>query len=193
MESRRARKAARPAIHAMREGEKAFKIGRVVQMTKFWTVRQEELIREYGHLGAEAVAQAIEAECGVKRTVRAVQQHAHVIHASLRVKPVCPECGVIGLPLNYQSGLCPRCNTMMRLQEELAYNEILLRERIEAVGSDLFAEAVRLYNSKRQENARLCKKFGLPTRRQRKKGVDCCLCPLCSFWPDCMGPICDTG
>lgn len=164
----------------------------VVPMTKFWTVRQEEMIREYGHLGAEAVAQAIEAECGVKRTVRAVQQHAHVIHASLRVKPVCPECGVIGLPLNYQSGLCPKCNTLLRLQEELAYNELLLRERIEAVGSELFDEAVRLYNSKRRENARLCKKFGLPTRRERK-GEDCCLCPSCTHWPECLGPICDTG
>ena len=105
----------------MRGGARVFENERVVQMVKFWTVRQEELIREYGHLGAEAVADATLAECGVRRTVRAVQQHAHVIHASLRVKPTCPECGAVGVPLNYQSGLCPTCHDRMRLAEAIAY------------------------------------------------------------------------
>lgn len=159
----------------------------------YWTTEEEDVLRENAHLGADAVSAALLRECGTRRSARAVQQYASRINVSLRVKEVCPECGTIGLKLNKRTGLCPRCTTMQHLLEEIAYNELLLRERIEAVGVELFADAVRAYNAKRQENSRLCEKFGLPKRRERKKGADCCLCPLCKHWPECLGPICDTG
>ena len=185
MESRRARKAARPAIHAMREGARVFENERVVQMVKFWTVRQEELIREYGHLGAEAVADAIFAECGVRRTVRAVQQHAHVIHASLRVKPTCPECSAIGVPLNYQSGLCPTCNDKMRLAEAIAYNEVLLEEAERACDPELIAGLRREQAALRKKAERLRDEYGLPGKQERKRGLKGCLCPICKHVAGC--------
>jgi len=173
MESRRARKTARPAIHAMpRAGWDVARDGVVVQMTNFWTVRQEEMIREYGHLGAEAVADAIEAECGVRRSVRAIQQHAHVIHASLRIKPVCPECGAIGVVLNYQSGLCPVCNEKLRLAEDVAYIEVLLREAERSNDPETIAGIKRERAALRKKAERLRDEYELPTKFERKRGGD---------------------
>jgi len=169
----------------MREGARVFKNKRVVQMVKFWTVRQEELIREYGHLGAEAVADAIFAECGVRRTVRAVQQHAHVIRASLRVRPPCPECGAIGVPLNYQSGLCPVCNEKLRLAEAIAYNEVLLEEAERACDPELIAGLRREQAALRKRAERLRDEYGLPGKQERKRSHGGCLCPVCKHVAGC--------
>ena len=42
---------------------------------------------------------------------------------SLRVQQVCPECGVVGVRLNRQSGLCPMCTEIMHLNEEISVRE----------------------------------------------------------------------
>ena len=132
-----------------------------------WTTKQDEVIRELGHLGAAAVAAAIERECGVSRSVRAVEVRASRIHASLKVRSVCPECGVVGLRLNRQSGMCPKCTELMHLNEEIAFNEILQREREEAADEEAIAGIRRERDKMRQRNSRMARKYGLKTRRQR--------------------------
>ena len=135
-----------------------------------WTTKQDAIIRELGHLGTEAVSKAIFDECGVRRTARAVEVRASCIHASLKVRQVCPECGVVGLRLNRQSGLCPRCTELMHLNEEIAFNEILQAEREEADDEDAIAGIRRERDKMRQRNSRLARKYGLKTRRERSQG-----------------------
>ena len=133
-----------------------------------WTTKQDSIIRELSYLGAAAVRDAIERECGVSRTVRAVECRASRIHASLAVRPVCPECGVVGLRLNRQSGLCPRCTELMHLSEEIAFNELLEAEREEASDEEAIAGIRRERDKMRQRNSRLCRRYGLKSRRDRR-------------------------
>ena len=133
-----------------------------------WTTRQEEILRERGHLGAEEVCRAILAECGVRRSVHAVQHHASRCHVSLRLQQVCPECGVVGLPLNRRTGLCPACTARQHLEEEIAFNEILEAERLELADAAHLEEARREYDAMRQRNSRLRRKYGLASRRERR-------------------------
>lgn len=135
-----------------------------------WTTREVEIMRECGHLGAEAVREAILRECGVERTVRAIESQASRCHVSLRVRQVCPECGVVGIRLNRQSGLCARCTEIMHLNEEIAFNELLERERDEAEAMGDVAEIRRERDRMRQRNSRLCRKYGLASRRDRRGG-----------------------
>ena len=137
---------------------------------KEWTTKQDAIVRELGHLGAEAVAAAIFRECGVERSVRAVEVRASRIHASLKVQQVCPECGVVGLRLNRQSGMCPKCTELMHLNEEIAFNEILQAEREEAADEGAIAGIRRERDKMRQRNSRLARKYGLKTRRERSQG-----------------------
>ena len=97
-----------------------------------WTTAQLDCIRELGHLGAEAVRDEIERRFGVRRSVHAVETMASRIHAPLKVRQVCPDCGVVGLRLNRRTGLCPRCTERLRLDEAAAFNELLMEERMEA-------------------------------------------------------------
>ena len=136
-----------------------------------WTTRQEEVVRECGHLGVEAVRLELERRCGVTRSARSVESKASRIHVSMRVQQVCPGCGVVGLRLNRQSGLCARCTELMHLAEEVAFNEILQREREELAGEDDVAAIRRERDRMRQRNSRLCRKYGLPSRRDRQGGA----------------------
>lgn len=137
-----------------------------------WTTRQDAIIREYGHFGAAAVAARIARECGVARTIHSVQCRASRIHASLNPQPVCPDCGVIGVRLNRQSGLCPKCTEIQHLNEEIAFNEILERERKAATDEREIAEIRRERDRMRQRNSRLARRYGLQTRRQRLRRKD---------------------
>lgn len=124
-------------------------------------------MREHCHEGVHAVQDAIERECGVKRTVRAIEAHASRIRVSLKVKRVCPECGTIGVHINRQSGMCPLCTERGHVAEEEAYNELL---RLEAAGCEEgpeLEEARRRYAQLRQANSRLSREHGLPGKRQR--------------------------
>lgn len=135
-----------------------------------WTTRELEILREQGHKGVHAVQDAIRLECGTFRSVRAIESQASRYHVSLRVRQVCPDCGVVGLRLNRQSGLCPACTERMHLEEEIAFNELLQREREELAG-DADAEAIaRERAAMRQRNSRLCRKYGLRSRRERGRG-----------------------
>jgi len=135
-----------------------------------WTTKQDSILREIGHLGAEAVQAAILRECNVRRSLHAIEHRASRIHVSLKVQQVCPECGVVGLRLNRQSGLCPKCTELMHLNEEIAFNEILEAEREAATNPDEIAGIRRERDRMRQRNSRLCRKYGLSTRRERGNG-----------------------
>lgn len=135
-----------------------------------WTTRQEEIVREYGHMGVEAVRRQLREQCGVERSTRSIESKASRIHVSLRVRTVCPECGAVGLRLNRQSGLCARCTELMHLREEVAFNEILQAEVEEAADAGDIADIRRERDKMRKRNSRLCKKYGLKSRRDRKGG-----------------------
>ena len=137
-----------------------------------WTTKQDSILRELGHLGVEAVRDAIRRECGVERSAHSVEHRASRIHVSLKPKAVCPDCGVVGVRLNRQSGLCPRCTEVMHLNEEIAFNEILQAEIEAATDPARIAEIRRERDRVRQRNSRLCRKYGLPTRRKRESGDD---------------------
>ena len=132
-----------------------------------WSMREVELMREVGHLGAYEVQRAPLTECGTRRTIRSIRIQASRFHVSLRVRPVCPECGVVGVRLNRQSGMCPACTERMHLAEEVAFNEVLQREREEKASEAEVAEIARERAAMRKRNSRLCSKYGLKTRRQR--------------------------
>lgn len=133
-----------------------------------WTTRELEIMRERGHLGVEAVRRAIADECGNFRSARSIESQASRCHVSLRVQQVCPECGVVGLRLNRQSGLCPRCTELMHLDEEIAFNELMEQERAEASDEREIEGIARERAAMRQRNSRLCRKYGLKTRRERR-------------------------
>ena len=107
-------------------------------------------------------------ECGTDRSARSIESQASRCHVSLRVQQVCPECGVVGVRLNRQSGLCPMCTEIMHLYEEVAFNEILQREREEKADEAEAAAIRRERDRMRQRNSRLCRKYGLKSRRDRK-------------------------
>ncbi len=133
----------------------------------FWTVRQEEVMRENCFRGAAAVQEALLRECGVSRTIRAIEAHASRIHMSLRVRAQCPECGAIGVRLNRQTGMCAGCTELMHVEEERAFNELLEAEAASAENGDELERLRREYAALRQRNSRLCRKHGLASKSKR--------------------------
>ena len=119
----------------------------------FWTVRQEEVMRENCFRGARAVQEALLRECGVRRTVRAIEAHA--------------SCGVVGVRLNRQSGMCARCTDLMHVEEERAFNELLQAEAEGCADSAEIERLEREYAALRQRNSRLCRKHGLRSKAKR--------------------------
>lgn len=134
----------------------------------FWTVRQEEVMRENCYRGAAAVQEALLRECGVKRSIGAIEMHASRLHMSLRVRRQCPECGRVGVHLNRQSGMCAYCTELMHVEEERAFNELLEAEAAEAQNSDEIERLRREYTALRQRNSRLCRKHGLKAKTKRE-------------------------
>ena len=133
-----------------------------------WTTAQMDTIRELGHLGADAVRDEIERRYGVSHTTHAVEMMAFRIHTPLKVQQVCPDCGVVGLRVNRQTGLCPRCTERLHLEEATAFNDLLIEERLEAEGT-MTDEMRRGYDAMRQRNSRLCRKHGLKTLSERRR------------------------
>ena len=140
----------------------------VVMYSTPWTTREIEVMRERGYLGAAAVQRAILAECGTERSIRSIESQASRCHVSLKFQHVCPDCGVVGIRLNRQTGLCPACTERMHLAEEVAFNEILRREAEEKAGDAEVTAIRRERDRMRKRNSRLCRKHGLKTRRERR-------------------------
>ena len=135
-----------------------------------WTTGQNDLIRELGHLGVGAVRAAMRERFGVERSEHAIEAQASRIHASLAVRTVCPSCGAVGVRLNRQTGLCPRCTEEAHVAEERAFNE-LLRAEAEGCEEGPELEALRREWARlRQQNSRLMRRHGLPGKREREGG-----------------------
>ena len=131
-----------------------------------WTEEQDDVLREVSFRGAAYAAAEIERRCGARHSVRAVEMRASRIHCSLAVQTVCPECGAVGVMLNRQTGMCRLCSERYHLEQERAFNEQLERER-EAVENGATIEEVRRERDRlRQRNSRLCRKYGLPGKRE---------------------------
>ena len=105
-----------------------------------------------------------------RHTVRSIESQASRCHVSLRVQQVYPECGVVGVRLNRQSGMCTNCTELMHLNEEIAFNEILQAKCEEAADKEAIAGNRRERDKMRQRDSRLCRKYGLKTLRQRGQG-----------------------
>lgn len=126
------------------------------------------MIRELGHQGVVAVQEEILRRYGVERTAHAIEMQASRIHASLRVLATCPQCGAVGVRLNRQSGMCPRCTEEAHVAEERAFNELLQREAEECEAGPEVEAARREYGRLRQQNSRLMRKHGLKGKRERE-------------------------
>ncbi len=107
-------------------------------------------------------------DCESERSIRSIESQASRCHVSLKVQRVCPDCGVVGIRLNRQTGLCPACTERMHLAEEVAFNEILRREAEEKAGDAEVTAIRRERDRMRKRNSRLCRKHGLKTRRERR-------------------------
>ena len=134
-----------------------------------WTEEQDDVLREVSFHGAAFAAAEIARRCGVAHTVRAVEMLSSRIHCSLAVQTVSPKCGRVGLTLNRQTELCPLCTDLYHLKRERAFNEQLERERVEVEASGELEAARRERDRLRQRNSRLCRKYGLKSRRARKR------------------------
>lgn len=135
----------------------------------WWTEEQDDVLREVSFRGAEFAATEIERRCGVRHSVRAVEMRASRIHCSLAVQTVCPQCGAVGVKINRQTGMCPLCTERYHLEQERAFNEQLERERAACERSDELADVRRERDRMRRRNSRLCRKYGLKGKRERKK------------------------
>ena len=85
-----------------------------------WSTGQNDVIRELGHKGVQAVHDEILDRYGVEHTLHAIEAQACRIHASLRVLDECPECHALGVRINRQSGMCKRCTEEAHVAEEEA-------------------------------------------------------------------------
>lgn len=133
-----------------------------------WTTGQNDVIRELGYRGAVAVREELRRRYGVERSVHAIEMQASRIHASLRVRTVCPQCGAVGVRLNRQSGMCPRCTEEAHVAEERAFNELLRREAEGCEEGPEIEAARREYARLRQQNSRLMRKHRLRGKRERE-------------------------
>ena len=111
----------------------------------WWTEEQDDVLREVSFRGAAYAAAEIERRCSVRHSVRAV-----------------------GVKINRQTGMCPLCTERYHLEQERAFNEQLEREREACERSEELAEVRRERDMMRQRNSRLCRKYGLKGRRERK-------------------------
>lgn len=136
-----------------------------------WSTGQNDTIRELGHKGVVAVHDAILERYGVDHTLRAIEAQASRIHASLKVQTVCPECGVVGLRINRQTHLCAACSEKLHLAESIAFNDVLMAERLEVADEAEIADIKRENASMRQRNSRLCRKYNLPSLRERQQAA----------------------
>jgi DnaJ-class molecular chaperone len=134
-----------------------------------WSSEQDDVLRECSFKGAAFARDEIERRCGARHSLHAVELRASRIHCSLAVQTVCPECGAVGVVINRQTHLCRRCTEEFHLAQERAFNEQLERERAHAEDAADIDDVRRERDMMRQRNSRLCRKYGLLGRRERKR------------------------
>ena len=132
-----------------------------------WSTGQNDVIRELGFQGVQAVHDAILDRYGVDHTLHAIEIQASRIHASLKVLTECPECHALGVRINRQSGMCKWCTEAAHVAEEEAYNQLLEAEAAGCDGGPEYEELHRRWAQLRQKNSRLMRKHGLRGKRGR--------------------------
>ena len=90
------------------------------------------------------------------------------IHCSLAVQTMCPRCGASGREDQPADRHVPALHGALPLEQERAFNEQLERERAACEESAELADVRRERDKMRQRNSRLCRKYGLKGRRERK-------------------------
>lgn len=130
-----------------------------------WNEEQDDVLRECSYRGAAYAAREIFRRCGTAHSVRAVESRASRIHCSLVVQTVCPQCGAVGLSINRQTHMCPRCTEAYHVEQELAFREMLEAERNEAMAE--VGELRRERDALRQQNSRMKRKYGLKSDKRR--------------------------
>lgn len=134
-----------------------------------WTKEQDEILMECGNHGPDECAEIIYARTGRRHTVEAVRRHAYRIGASLVVYSICPGCGKKAAKVNKHDGLCRTCHERELAQEQRRINSKLRAEIAALDSEDEYRRAVSEHAKVRQENSRLCRKYGLPGKRERKE------------------------
>ena len=104
----------------------------------------------------------------MRHFVRVVEMRTSRINCSLALQTVCPQCGAVGVKINRQTGMCRRCTEEYHLEQERAFNEQLEREGAHAEDAADIDDVRRKRDKMRQRNSRLCRKYGLKGKRERK-------------------------
>ena len=118
--------------------------------------------------GLPAAAE-IERRCGPSHFIRAVEMRTSMIYCSLAAQTECPSCGAVGVKINRQTGMRPLCTERYRLEQERAFNEQLETSGLPAGSPRSSLKARREGNKMRQRNSRLCRKYGLKGKQERRK------------------------
>ena len=133
-----------------------------------WTTGQNDVIRELGYKGVQAVHDAILDRFGVDHTLHAIESQACRIHASLKVMNECPECHAVGVRINRQSGMCNRCTVAGHVMESEVYSQLLEAEAAGCDSGPEYDELVRRWAQLRQKNSRLTRAYGLKKKCERE-------------------------
>lgn len=129
-----------------------------------WTEEQDDVLRECSFRGAEYAAREIDRRCGAAHSAHAVETRASRMHCSLAIQTVCPQCGAVGLAINRQTKMCPRCTEAYHVEQELAFQEMLEAERDEAMAEA--GELRRERDALRRQNSRLKRKHRLKSEKR---------------------------
>lgn len=132
-----------------------------------WTTGQNDVIRELGHKGVQAVHDAILERYGVDHTLHAIESQACRTHVSLKVLTECPERHALGARINRRSGMCARCTEEAHVAEEEVFNQLLEAEAAGCDGGPEHDALHRRWAQLRQKNSRLMRKHNLKGKRER--------------------------
>ena len=106
---------------------------------------------------------------GAIHTPASVQRKASRLGVSMALAEVCPGCGRKMRRLDRETGLCPVCKVRFYTKKQQRFNA-QLDEEISAIKREKeYRDAIKDYQSARQETSRKTRKYGLPNIRQRKK------------------------
>lgn len=115
-----------------------------------WTEAQDDVLVEYGSLGAEECRRMLRRECGVVRSVSSIQSRASRLGLSLARYEVCPLCGKVVAKLT-RTGHCETCRVRTLAEGQKRENERIRMELLK--GDEPDADAVREYDLWRKRNS----------------------------------------
>lgn len=126
-----------------------------------WTPEQEQILRIYGHRGAEYCRNLIFRQFGVFRSVSATQRHASRIHALMTRYQICPACGKASKSLNRITGICDACNYEMLWRRQVEEQQRIITRLLKGGDGEDESKARRRYDAERKKTSRLrAKVFG---------------------------------